>query len=117
MTDKIPSESAEQIAFVTWWRAQRPDNWIFAIPNGGFRHLATAKKLKAEGASPGVPDLYIPSLHLWIEFKRTKGGRLSTDQKDWRDHLKNECGDSWMLAKGAADAVKQVTEFLEKIGA
>lgn len=30
-----------------------------AIPNGGFRHKATAAKLKAEGVVPGVPDILV----------------------------------------------------------
>jgi hypothetical protein len=29
----------------------------FAIPNGGQRHKAVAAKLKAEGVSPGYPDI------------------------------------------------------------
>ena len=33
---------------------------IFAIPNGGFRHITTAKKLQREGVKSGVPDLFIP---------------------------------------------------------
>jgi len=101
-----PSESAEQISFVQWWRSTHPSLWIFSVPNGGHRHKAVAQKMKMEGQSPGVPDLYVPKLKLWIEFKRQKGGVLSAAQKDWRDYLINECGDNWIVAKGAADAVK-----------
>ena len=31
---------------------------LWAIPNGGFRFISTAKKLKAEGALSGVWDLF-----------------------------------------------------------
>lgn len=33
---------------------------VFAIPNGGHRHKATAGKLKAEGVKAGIPDLFLP---------------------------------------------------------
>lgn len=104
---KYPTEHAEQVTFVTWFRKTFPDVRIFAIPNGGFRHVKTAQSLKAEGASPGVPDLYIPAWKLWIEMKRVKGGRLSPDQKDWIQYLES-VGDDVIVAKGweaARDAI------------
>jgi len=107
-----PSEHAEQCAFIQWWSLTLPQLRIFAIPNGGFRHAKVAKELKLEGLRPGVPDLYVPKLKLWIEFKRQKGGVLSKDQKDWRDYLINECGDNWIVVKGAADAISQVKKHL-----
>ena len=32
---------------------------IYAVPNGGKRHIVTAMKLRAEGVTPGVPDVNI----------------------------------------------------------
>ncbi len=34
--------------------------WIYAIPNGGHRHPATAGKLKAEGVKRGISDICLP---------------------------------------------------------
>ena len=116
MKEKIPSESSEQIAYVTWFRATFPSVKIAAIPNGGYRHPATAQRLKAEGASPGVPDLMIPEWRLWIEFKRRKGGRLSPEQKDWRNYLTDVCGDHWFVANGAEDAKQKTLEFARSVG-
>lgn len=73
---------------------------LFAVPNGGKRSIKTALDLKAEGTKPGVPDLFLPVLRprltplgdssqwpgLWIETK-TPTGRLSDDQKQWRQDL------------------------------
>lgn len=104
---KYPTEHAEQVTFVTWLRKTFPDVRIFAIPNGGLRHAKVAQSLKAEGASPGVPDLYIPEWKLWIEMKRIKGGRLSPEQKDWIQYLES-VGDDVIIAKGweaARDAI------------
>ena len=111
MAEMIPTEHAEQVAFVQWWELNRPNLWIFAIPNGGHRHKATAIKLRLEGVRPGVPDLYCPALRLWIEMKRQKGGRLSPEQKEWRDHLLS-IGDRWIVAKGAKDAINQLEKLM-----
>lgn len=78
---KVPTEHAEQVALVQWFRAEHPNVLMFAIPNGGWRSKATAAKLKLEGVVPGVPDLCIPEWRLYIEMKRTKGWSVSDDQK------------------------------------
>tara|TARA_R110000868_G_scaffold87492_1_gene244707 strand:- start:1926 stop:2291 length:366 start_codon:yes stop_codon:yes gene_type:complete len=99
------SEHVEQREFVQWWRRTYPDHWIFAIPNGGWRTPATALKLKLEGVSPGVPDLFIPSLAFFIEMKAV-GGTLSDAQKTWIAHLES-CQYTVMVAYGFEDAVRQ----------
>ena len=101
------SEHVEQREFVSWFRQTYLGVRIFAIPNGGARNIATAGRLKAEGLSAGVPDLYIPAWRVWIEMKRAKGGALSQKQKDWRDYL-SACGDTVIVAHGkiaAQDAI------------
>jgi len=97
------SEHVEQREFVSWFRQTYLGVRIFAIPNGGARNIATAGRLKAEGLSAGVPDLYIPAWRVWIEMKRAKGGALSQKQKDWRDYL-SACGDTVIVAHGKKDA-------------
>jgi hypothetical protein len=79
------SEHVEQREFVSWVRKNSPHK-IFAIPNGGFRNIATAAKLKAEGVSAGVPDLFVPALKLFVEMKK-KNGVESKKQNDWKDYL------------------------------
>ena len=51
---------------------------IYAIPNGGFRHLATAGRLRAEGVKKAVPDVHcavpVGIYHgLFIEMKSLTG--------------------------------------------
>lgn len=108
-----PSEHFEQREFVSWFRKTHPGVKIFAIPNGGSRSLATAGRLKAEGVSAGVPDLFIPAWKLWIEMKRIKGGSVSADQKCWINYL-DSVGYCVILCKGAEDAKRQINEFKEK---
>lgn len=111
--DRIPTEHEEQRELVRWFRQTFKGVRIFAIPNGGARSIVTAARLKAEGVSPGVPDLFVPAWHLWIEMKRTKGGSLSAEQKDWIEYLENEnyyC----IVGKGEEDAKSKINEFSKK---
>lgn len=103
----MPTEHAEQVHFVQWMEKNHPGVRLFAIPNGGFRHAATATKLKDEGVRPGVPDIMIPALHLFIEMKREKGGRLSAEQKDWIAYLK-ECGYQVEVCAGSLESIAVV---------
>ena len=59
--DRIPTEHEEQREVVRWFRQTYKGVRIFAIPNGGARSPATAGRLKAEGVSSGVPDLFVPA--------------------------------------------------------
>ncbi len=107
-------ESAEQAAFVEWFRLQFPRTIIASIPNGA--HLAgDAKdrarqmaKLKWEGLVPGMPDLCIPEWGpLWIEFKREKGGVVSENQKNIMGYLRG-IGQPVIVAYGCDDGIRQV---------
>ena len=111
--DTIPTEHFEQREFVKWFRQTFRDVRIFAIANGGARSKATAGRLKAEGVASGVPDLFIPAWRLWVEMKRTKGGSLSAEQKDWIKYLESVefcC----IVGKGADDAKRQISAFFNQ---
>ena len=108
LTDKVPSEHFEQREVVKWFRQTYSPVRIFAIPNGGARSITTAAKLKVEGVSAGVPDLYVPAWKLWIEMKRVKGGVVDKSQKDWHEYL-TSIGDTVIVCRGA-DEAKQMIE-------
>jgi hypothetical protein len=66
--------------------ALRP--FIFAIPNGGHRDVRVAKKLKAEGVTSGVWDIFVslPNLDkhgLYIECKTDKN-ELTSNQEAFK---------------------------------
>ena len=103
----MESEHLEQVRLVAWFRKTYPDVRIFAIPNGGARSGLQGAKLKAEGVSPGVPDLFVPAWGLWVEMKRQKGGTLSPDQKDWMAYL-DDCGYQCIVGRGFEDARRQI---------
>ena len=107
MSDTLPSEHLEQVRFVSWFRKTYPTVRIFAIPNGGGRTTGTGAALKAEGVTAGVPDLYVPAWHVWIEMKRSKGGRLSPEQKDWIEYL-GAVGHTCIVGYGFEDAKAKI---------
>jgi len=53
-----------QVALFNWARFHEEKypilGLLFAIPNGGHRHITVAKKMKAEGVKAGVPDICLP---------------------------------------------------------
>jgi len=70
--------------------ALRP--YMFAIPNGGARHVVVAVKLKKEGVTKGVYDIFIsiPNLTahgLYIECKAGKN-LLTKEQEGFRDRMR-----------------------------
>lgn len=109
LTDRIPSEHEEQREVVKWFRQTHSPVRIFAIPNGGARSITTAAKLKVEGVSAGVPDLYIPAWKLWVEMKRVKGGVVDKSQKDWHDYL-TSIGDTVIVCRGAEEAKTMIEQ-------
>jgi hypothetical protein len=75
----------------------------FHPPNGGFRKITTAKRLRKLGVKPGVPDIVIitppPAFPgrpgTVIELKRLDGGDVSDYQIDW---LKRYMRYGWVTA-------------------
>jgi len=107
---KYPSEHEEQVGFLQWFEAQFPGVAIFAIPNGARVGMGHAVKLKKEGLRKGVPDLFIPQWLTWVEMKRAKGGRLSSEQIEWKKNLEN-LSHLVIVGKGAADASRQIVRL------
>jgi hypothetical protein len=93
--------------------ALRPDCYVYAVPNGGHRHIRVAVRLKEEGVRRGVPDLHImaPGGRLIYLEMKIKGGSLSTDQKAFRD-MARALGFEWGMAKTFDEAC----DFLRGVG-
>jgi len=67
---------------VLWLRARTQCFW-FAVPNAGRRTMWGARRMQAEGLTPGVADLCIMlpgGKVIWMELKTAKG-RQSVPQK------------------------------------
>ena len=112
----MSSEHLEQAMLVSWFRKNyHPTHRIFSIPNGGARSAMNGMSMKAEGLTKGVPDLCIPSIKLFIELKKVKGGKLSVEQKDWLDYL-NSVGYIALECKGFEDAKANIISLMNYLG-
>lgn len=113
------TEHEHQKAVVEW--AERmsglaPElHLLFAIPNGGKRHMFTARKMKAEGVKSGVPDLCLPIPRaghhgLFIEMKTPQGG-LTPEQREWITALRTH-GYRAEVARGFEAAINIIEDYL-----
>ncbi|UOF77225.1 hypothetical protein [Caudoviricetes sp.] len=100
---KSKSEDKEQIEFVSWFKKNYPNEMIIHIPNGKKRSIIDAVRLKAMGTKKGVPDLFFPEMKLWIEMKKEKGGKLSPEQAELIQCLRN-CGYTVGICNGCEEA-------------
>jgi hypothetical protein len=116
----VPSEHDEQKALmviVAHYVGRWPElQLLYAIPNGGKRHIGTAKKLCAEGVKSGVPDLCLPVARggyhgLYVELKRSKGGTVSSQQASWIAALQGQ-GYRACVCRGADEAMAVILEYM-----
>lgn len=116
----VPPESVEQQRLFMWARLQAckyPElALLYHVPNGGSRNKAEAGRLQAEGVKSGVPDLCLPVARgcfhgLYIELKRTEGGRVSENQREWLDVLQKQ-GYCAVVCKGWEAAAEEIKNYL-----
>jgi hypothetical protein len=93
----------------------------WAVPNGGKRHIITAKKLKAEGVKPGVPDITIihDGLYYGLEVKKPKTvlggkGRLSLTQKAMIEQIE-QAGGEVKVVYSVADVIEACIDWQIKV--
>lgn len=113
------SEHDEQAALFEWaeWNiANRPElEMLYAIPNGGHRHRATAARLKAEGVKAGVWDVALDvargdwhGLRIEMKYGRNK---LQPAQVEWQERY-HAHGYKTAVCYSWLEAVKEITEYL-----
>ena len=127
-------EDAESCALIAWRdlhvKKHRELRLLAHIPNGGYRNVREAARLKKMGVLPGVSDYFLPvpmavngampkrSFHrseyhgLWIELK-SAAGRLSLPQKEWLDAM-DEQGYAIFEAHGWIAAAQCIARYLHK---
>lgn len=109
--DENSSEHYHQVALVSWFRKTFPKVLIHSIPNGGFRTISNAAYLKAEGATAGMPDLFIPEWNVWVEMKKMIDGEVSNTQEKIIGYLKSRCGHTVIVGYGFEDAKLQLLNW------
>lgn len=111
-------ESELQKACVYWFRMQYPKlrSLLFSVPNGGYRNIATARNMVAEGVVRGVADLLFlyPSKDyhgLCIEMKTDKG-RQSEFQKQWQTAVES-VGYKYVVCRSIDEFKATVTDYFK----
>ena len=118
------SEHDQQVTVMRWSevmvnRYQNLD-LLYAIPNGGHRHISVAKKLKAEGVKAGVPDLCLPvpsgEFHgLYIEMKDGAKKKPTKEQSWWCVRL-TAAGYKVCICHSATEAIKAIENYYNNGG-
>ena len=124
---RVATEAEEQIALFTWLDAHKAQHpalaWAFHVPNGEFRHPATAGRLRAMGVKRGTPDILLPCIAhdaeadktyvgLAIELKRAdRSNHTTPEQDDWLAWLDSQ---DWrcVVCYGAQEAIGVICEYL-----
>jgi hypothetical protein len=106
----------EQVEFVRLMRKRYPEIIGYANANGEARSKAGGQRLKMEGVLPGVPDLFLAEpWKLWhglyIEMKRTAGGRVSDAQRLIIPRLIAK-GYRVEVCRGADEAMEALEDYL-----
>lgn len=113
-------EDAMQASVVRWAKmrqATAPElELLHHIPNGGRRGLLEAKRLKAQGVVPGIPDLHLPVPRgqycgLWIEMK-APAGVCSLSQRHIADVL-TKYGNLVHTCYSVEDAIEAIESYLK----
>jgi len=116
----VATEHAEQAALIDWCAGQAPRipelGLLYAIPNGGARDVRVAVQLKAEGVQAGIPDLHLPVARggwhsLYLELKRTRGGRVEPEQAAWHAALLAQ-GNDVRVCRGWVEAATVLLIYL-----
>lgn len=114
------SEHLEQVALFEW-AAYYASKWpclalMYSYPISGLRNIVVAKKLRAEGAKPGVPDIFLPfatpySHGLYIELKRVGGPKPTKTQLDFHARLRGR-GYTVSVCYGCDEAIRVIQGYL-----
>lgn len=113
------SEHEAQVTVIDWaaWHeGQHPElGLLFAIPNGGHRHVKVAVMLKAEGVKAGIPDLMLACARqgwhgLFIELKIGSNKPSAAQLK--RLAALTEQGYLAVVCWGADEAIDVIKDYL-----
>lgn len=108
-------EDREQISLMTWVKAMAHIypmlNFVYHTPNGGYRDVRVAAKLKAMGVKAGVWDIFAPiPTGLFIEMKTGKN-KLTTHQAEFMNGLIDH-GYKFAVCYSWLEAAKVIAEHV-----
>jgi hypothetical protein len=119
-----PSEHQMQCAIVKYanslvYKGRKIGDYLFAIPNGGYRNKFEAKRLKGQGVKAGVSDLFlaIPRIGnniiacgLWMEVK-TQKGKITEEQAAWFNRML-DVKYAFIVVRSVDDGIQAIKNYL-----
>ena len=121
-TTSNPREADEQKLLFEWAEYAEvlyPElELLHHIPNEGRRSYRAGYELKKQGMRAGVPDVCLPVANgiyhaLYIEMKRSKGGKTSSAQSWWIERL-NRYGNLAVVCHGFDEAKETILGYLKQ---
>ena len=118
-SNRVPTEHDEQVALFQWAAGSGiPElELMAAIPNGGYRHPATAALLKKEGVQAGYPDIVLDvargGYHGYrLELKRSdRSNHPTPEQTAWIERLRAQ-GYRVDVCYGCEEAIEAILMYL-----
>jgi len=110
---EIPTEYEEALVLVEWLKLKKL--FFHHSPSETFTTSWNQKrKNTASGVSKGFPDYIIltPKGIIFIELKRTIGGVVSKEQKEWIKRINEIKGVEAIVAYGAEEAIQFTKQFI-----
>lgn len=121
----VPTETSECLAFIAWthmvlFRGRPLFDRVVKIPNERGKAGASTAILASIGMRTGFPDYGILApTRLWsglfLEAKRIRGSKISTDQEVWRDDLRG-FGYCARICAGADELIAATREYFVTSG-
>jgi ribosomal protein L39E len=103
----IPTENDEAKALATMLRYK---GYLFShiVNESQTKQWGAIQRAKAMGKNPGVPDYIVIKGNelIFVELKRTRGGRVSPEQLVWIGALKQIKKVRAAICRGADEAIK-----------
>jgi len=110
-------EQRRLILWSQWMENEYPElKWLYAIPNGGYRHTKEASCMKLEGVKRGVPDLNLPVSRcgfssLYIEMK-VAPNKPTPEQREFLKFV-IENGHAGCICYGSEEAIVIIENYLK----
>lgn len=112
------TEDQEQAEVIRWANGRPWGQFLLHIANETVGGRNRVLRNKALGVRKGVPDLLLPiPMHghhgLWVEMKRSNGGRVSREQMAWVEAL-NAMGHRAVVCRGAKEAIAEISRYMDE---
>ena len=99
---KRPEDTLQAECVVILRRRLLKTIW-FAVPNGGWRHIATARLLKKLGVRPGVADLILFKSGIFVAVELKVDNNVQSDDQKGFEKALTAAGGYYFIVRSTAE--------------